>query len=182
MSNSNEQSKDLPVKIERLYVKEISCRIPRASGLLGSPEFKDFTEQISPSLEISTKIQTVAENKYEVVLHAIVNGKAKNNASLFVLDVQQAGIFIINASVPQLKQIVELNCASFLYPYLSQVISNAILQTVFPPIVLQPFQPLVKQELTRENNYSDQQGSLNQSIKHRQETIVVENNKKSTFS
>ncbi len=148
MTNSNglDQNKnDIVLKIERLYVKEISCKIPHAPNLFETTEFKESMGEMLPSIEISTKIQTVAENKYEVVLHAIVNGKAKN-VSLFVLEVQQAGVFIINAPASQLKQIIESNCANFLSAYLSQAISHAIIQAGFPPIVLQPSQPIINQQ------------------------------------
>ena len=149
-SNGSDHNKnDIALKIERLYVKEISCKIPHAPGLFETVEFKESMGEMSPSIEISTKIQTVAENKYEVVLHAIVNGKAKN-VSLFVLEVQQAGIFTVNAPASQLKQIIESNCASFLHAYLSQAISHAIIQAGFPPIVLQPSQPIINQGKVQE--------------------------------
>ena len=74
MSNSNvhELNKDnIPLKIERLYVKEVSCKIPHAPGLFDSPEFKEAMGQVLPSIEISTKVQPIATNKYEVVLHVL---------------------------------------------------------------------------------------------------------------
>jgi preprotein translocase subunit SecB len=148
---SNDNHKDnFTLKVDRLYVKEISCKIPHAPGLFETAEFKESMGQMSPTVEISTKVQSVAENKYEVVLHAIVNGKAKNNISLFVLDVQQAGIFTVNAPASQLKQIIESNCTSFLHAYLSQTISNAIIQAGFPPVMLQPLQPIINQHMTQE--------------------------------
>jgi len=185
MSNSNvhELNKDnIPLKIERLYVKEVSCKIPHAPGLFDSPEFKEAMGQVLPSIEISTKVQPIATNKYEVVLHAIVQGKAKN-ISLFVLDIQQAGIFTVNVPPEQLKQTIEMNCASYLHVYLSQAISNAIIQAGFPPVVLQPLQPIIKQDLTREqnyndNNYSDNNQSSKQNIKHVQGAVVDRDNKK----
>ncbi len=152
MTNSNGSGyheNDIAVQIERLYVKEINCKIPHAPALFETVEFKESMSQMSPTVEISTKVQTVAENKYEVVLHAIVSGKSKK-LSLFVLDVQQAGIFTVNAPASQIKQIIESNCTSFLHAYLSQTISNAIIQAGFPPVVLQPLQSTINQEAIRE--------------------------------
>lgn len=154
--SNNHRTDNYAVKIERLYVKEMSCKIPHAPGLFESTEFKDTAGHIIPSIEVSTKVQPISANKYEVTLHAIVHGKAKN-LSLFALEVQQAGIFIVNVPQPQLKQTIEINCASYLHVYLSQAISNAIIQTGFPPIVLQPLQPLINQDLMKEQNYSAQE-------------------------
>ena len=154
-SNGSDPNKDnIHLKIDRLYVKEISCKIPHAPGLFESAEFKEAMGQIIPSIEISTKVHPIAANKYEVVLHAIVQGKTKN-ISLFVLDIQQAGIFTVNVPAPQLKQTIELNCASYLHVYLSQAISNTIIQAGFPPIVLQPLQPIISQDVTQEQSFSD---------------------------
>ena len=74
-------------------------------------------------------------------------------ASLFVLEVQQSGVFVVNVPQSRLKQTIEINCASYLHVYLSQTISNAIIQAGFPPIVLQPLQPIITQEqLFNQNN------------------------------
>ena len=44
----------------------------------------------------------MSNQKYEIVLHAIVHGKAKN-MSFFVLEVQQAGIFTIKLRLSNLN-------------------------------------------------------------------------------
>jgi len=166
MINSNSpsaQPKDIPVKIERLYVKEISCRIPHAPGLFDATEFKENVGQLSSSIEMNIKTQGVGKQKHEVVLDVIIHGKAKN-LSLFTLEVQQAGIFTIDALPDQLEQIIKNNCVSFLHAYLSQVITNTILQAGFPPIVLQPVifnqEPLVRKDVLPETQIRIQEGVL----------------------
>lgn len=165
INNSTKNQDNIPLKIDRLYVKEISCKIPHAPGLFDSAEFKEAMGQVVPSIEISTKVQPMAANKYEVTLHAIVQGKAKN-ISLFVLDVQQAGIFTVNVPAPQLKQTIEMNCASYLHVYLSQAISNTIIQAGFPPIVLQPLQPIINQTETKEQRFNDTKESSAEKVKY----------------
>ena len=141
-----ENNKDnLSLKVDRLYIKEISCKIPHAPGLFDSIEFKENAEQLASSIEMNIKTQSIAKNKYEVVLHCIIHGKAKN-LSLFTLEVQQAGIFTIEIPTQQIEQIIKNNCVSFLHQYLSQVVTNTIIQAGFPPIILQPLQPIINQE------------------------------------
>lgn len=148
------------LQVERLYVKEINCKIPYAPGLFESTEFKESAGRMIPSIEISTKVQPVSSNKYEVTLHAIVQGKV-NNLSLFVLEVQQSGLFLLNLPQEQIKQTIEVNCTNYLHVYLSQTISSAVIQAGFPPIVLQPLQPLIKNDEIKEQNYANKQESLN---------------------
>jgi preprotein translocase subunit SecB len=148
MTNATTLGQDqqsLPLKIERLYVKEISCKLPHAPGLFESQEFKESAGQLSPFIEMNIKTQPIAANRYEVVMHVIINGKAKN-LSLFVLEVQQAAIFTIDAPTTQIEQIIKNHCVAFLHPYLSQVVTNTIVQAGFPPIVLQPLQPIIVQQ------------------------------------
>ena len=173
MTNSNiheTNTNNTLLKVDRLYIKEISCKIPHAPGLFDSIEFKEAMGQILPSIEISTKVQPIAANKYEVVLHAIVQGKAKN-ISLFVLDIQQAGIFTVNVPSSQLKQTIEMNCASYLHVYLSQAISNTIIQAGFPPIVLQPLQPIIQEATQEQSKYSDNKELSMENIKHEQRVL-----------
>jgi preprotein translocase subunit SecB len=58
-------SDSVVLKIERLYVKEINCNISHASGLFEITKFKESVGEISPSIGISTNVQTVAKNKRE---------------------------------------------------------------------------------------------------------------------
>ena len=54
---------------------------------------------------MNTKTEAVAKDKYEVVLHVIIHGKAKN-LSLFVLGVQQAGIFTLTVTASNIIVLV----------------------------------------------------------------------------
>lgn len=137
VSTTNQEN--LKIKIERLYIKEINCKLPRAPNLFENPEFKEL--QIEPDIEINIKTQGAGVNKFEVTLHAIINGKSKN-LSLFNLDLQQSGIFTINVPQNQIESVIKNYCIPMLHPYLAHAISNTIIQAGLPPIILQPFQPI----------------------------------------
>jgi preprotein translocase subunit SecB len=118
---------------------------------------------------MNVKTQPVANQKFEVVLHVVIHGKAKN-LSLFTLEVQQAGIFYIDVLTEQLEQVIKNNCVSFLYPYLSQVVTNTIVQAGFPPVVLQPLQP-AHQGITLEQFFNQ---TFNQKKESAEKTRQVE--------
>lgn len=134
-SSATHEQGNLKIKVERLYVKEINCKLPHAPNLFENPEFREL--QVEPSIEINIKTQGVGLNKFEVTLHAIINGKSKN-LSLFNLDVQQSGIFTIDVPQDQIGNIVKDYCTPMLHPYLAHVITNTIVQSGLPPIILQP--------------------------------------------
>ena len=169
-SKENINENNLALKVDRLYVKEINCKIPHAPGLFEAPEFKENAGQLSSSIEMNIKTQLLAKDKYEVVLHAIIHGKAKN-LSLFTLEVQQAGVFTINVPASQIEQIIKNNCVSFLHAYLSQAVTNAIVQAGFPPIVLQPLQPIINQDTSQEPLSSQKNNEIVEPVKYMQGTL-----------
>lgn len=154
MSNLNgakHNQENLKIKVERLYVKEISCKIPHAPNLFENPEFQGL--QVESNMEMSVKTQPLASNKFEVTLHAIINGKSKN-LSLFNLDLQQSGIFTIDVPQNQIEHVIKNYCVPMLHPYLAHLISSTIVQAGLPPIILQPFQPIIDESKITSNNIS----------------------------
>ena len=152
MNNLNEVKTDLEIiKIEKLYVKEIHCKLPHAPNLFENPKLQEPGLKIEPSMEINVKTQGIGLNKFEVILNVIINGKI-DNFSLFNLDIQQAGIFTINVSNTQLEEVVKNYCVPILHPYLSHVISNSMIQAGLPSVTLQPFQPVVDKDKLKLHN------------------------------
>lgn len=139
LNGAKANQENLKIKIERLYVKEINCKLPHAPNLFENPEFKEL--QIEPNIEMNIKTQGVGVNKFEVTLHAIINGKSKN-LSLFNLDLQQSGIFTIDVPQNQMESVIKNYCVPMLHPYLAHAISSTIIQAGLPPVILQPFQPI----------------------------------------
>lgn len=136
MTNPWVSQSDPILKIDKLYVKDLICKVPNSSYLFGTTKFKELMPSIVPSLGVITKIQAISQIKYEVTLHAILDLKA-NNINLLDLQVQQAGIFTLNILQIQVKPVLENHCVEILQPYLSQTIYHTMTQAGFPPIILQ---------------------------------------------
>ena len=64
-----------------------------------------------------------------------------------------------------------MNCASYLHVYLSQAISNTIIQAGFPPVVLQPLQPIISNDVTKEQRFNDTKESSAENVKYVQGTV-----------
>ena len=133
--------------IERIYVKDISFEAPN------SPEV--FTQEWEPetNLNLNTNVTPLGENHYEVELEVTVTVKDKNGKTAFLVEVKQAGAFMIQGyPQEQLSHLLASYCPSNLFPYAREVISNLVSKGSFPEMHLSPinFDALYAQRLEEE--------------------------------
>ena len=127
--------------IEKLYVKDLSLEVPTAPAV--------FLEKEGPNInvELHNAATTVSDGVYNVVLTVTVTAK-RDDKTFFLVEVGQAGIFQIR-NVPQdgLDAILGITCPTILFPYVREVISDAINRAGFPPVLLAPvnFEALYQQ-------------------------------------
>jgi preprotein translocase subunit SecB len=118
--------------IQRLYTKEISCKIPNAPQI--------FRDELKPeiSTEVQIKHEKLQDEIYEVVLKIHLTGKS-NNITAFTIEVHQAGIFDLKAfDNHQLDQLLRGYCPNILFPYIRRVISDVMNDASLPPFILNP--------------------------------------------
>jgi preprotein translocase subunit SecB len=139
---SNEQAQPV-FSIEKLYVKDLSLEVPNAPGV--------YLEQEGPSIgvELHNTASSVSEGIYNVVLTVTVTAK-RDDKTFFLVEAGQAGIFQIR-NVPQdgLDAILGITCPTILFPYVREVISDAVNRAGFPPVLLAPvnFEALYQQRM-----------------------------------
>ena len=130
---STEQSAQTPVfEIQRIFVKDISFEAPNTPHT--------FVEEWKPevSLNLETKSTRIQDNLHEVVLSitATVNS---NNKTAFLVEVDQAGVFIINGFPnDQLHQMLGSFCPNVLFPFAREVVSDIVVRGGFPQLILAP--------------------------------------------
>ncbi|MCD6039044.1 MAG: secB [Gammaproteobacteria bacterium] len=130
-------------EIQRIFVKDISYEAPNTP--------QTFVEAWKPEvkLNLETKSNCIQDNVHEVVL-SVTATVTSNNKSAFLIEVHQAGIFLI-ASLPekQLRQMLGSFCPNILFPYVREVISDIIVRGGFPQLLLAPvnFDALYTQHL-----------------------------------
>lgn len=123
--------KPVQMRIEKVYVKDASFESPK------SPEV--FTRQWQPNLsvDINTRATPLADDRHEVVLTITVRANVDEDYLGFLVEVQQAGIFLIqNAGAAQVSQIIGIACPTTLFPYAREAIDNLVVKGGFPPINL----------------------------------------------
>ena len=118
--------------IGKIYVKDLSLEIPNAPTI--------FLEREAPeiNMQLGGKNQTIEEGLYEVLLTVTVTAKIKEKI-MFLVEAQQAGIFRIqNLSNEEIDPVLGIGCPNILFPYLREVVSDVVIRSGFPPVILSP--------------------------------------------
>jgi len=133
--------------IERIYVKDISFEAPNSPAV--------FMQEWEPdtNLNLNTQVNPLDEDHYEVELHVSVSVKDKEGKTSFLVEVVQAGAFLIKGyPQEQLGHLLASYCPSNLFPYAREVIANLVSKGSFPEMHLSPinFDALYAQRLQEE--------------------------------
>ena len=118
--------------VEKIYVKDVSFEAPNSPAI--------FNEATQPELQLnlSQKVQQLAENAFEVVLGVTLTCKSGDKTA-YAVEVQQAGVFGLVGLEPQaVDGLLGTQCPNILFPYVRQLLSDLIQAGGFPPFLLQP--------------------------------------------
>ncbi|MDD7805810.1 MAG: protein-export chaperone SecB [Endozoicomonas sp. (ex Botrylloides leachii)] len=122
--------------LQRIYVKDLSFESPKA------PEMFQKQWQPEVKLDLNTSNRPLEETLFEVVLSLTItveNGPEDNRESAFVVEVQQAGVFMAKGlSDEELHRTLGAFCPNILFPYAREAVDNLVLRGSFPPIMLAP--------------------------------------------
>jgi preprotein translocase subunit SecB len=129
---STEEQQQAQFQLQKLYVKDVSFELPNA------PQCFQEEGQVEIKLNLSQKVEDLAEGVHEVVLTVTVTASLGEKTA-YLAEVQQAGIFAI-VGLPEQGRHAALNtlCPSTLFPYARRVITDLVAEGGFPPLVLQP--------------------------------------------
>jgi preprotein translocase subunit SecB len=131
MAEQEQAAKQLA--ISKIYVKDFSFESPKSPDIFKSGEWKPET-----NLNLRSAHNAVEGNAHEVVLTITVEAK-HGDTSLFLVELQQAGIFeIAGYEGDELQAIVGSFCPNILFPYARETIASMIQKGGFPEFVLQP--------------------------------------------
>ena len=118
--------------LQKIYVKDLSFESPKAPMV--------FTTNVQPQtqLNVRSSAQQVAPDTQEVTLTITVEAKDKDS-TLFLAEVAQAGIFLIQGYTAEEQSIlIGSFCPNTLYPFAREAISELVSKGGFPPLLLQP--------------------------------------------
>ena len=140
---TEQNTPETQLMIQRIYVKGLSFETTNTPAI--------FQQRWEPelSLDLNTHHNLLEEGIYEVILS--VTATVKNqNATAFLVEIQQAGIFTIQgAASTQLDHLLGSFCPSILFPYAREAITAEVIRGSFPQLVLAPinFDAIYMQQL-----------------------------------
>ena len=142
------------LRIERIYLKDASFESPGAPSI--------FTEQFQPEMQvdINTGVNSLGDNRHEVVLRATVTAKRSEDKHAYIVEVQQAGIFVVEgAEGNALRQVLGVACPNALFPYLRETLDGMVTKGGFPPLHLAPvnFEMLYAQAMRQASEQAQEQ-------------------------
>ena len=125
-------SAERQVMLQKIYVKDASLEVPSAPAV--------FTRQANPQVDvnIANNITALGGENYQVILTVTVTA-LENEETLFLAEVQQAGIFLVQGfGEAELPGLLAGYCPEILFPFAREVIANLTGQAGFTPVMLQP--------------------------------------------
>lgn len=132
--NANQQTdaNQPQFSIQRIYLKDLSFESPNSPAV--------FTKAWQPEvgLEINTKSRSVGDDLYEVVLTLTVTTKS-NEDSAFLIEIQQAGLFLVKGlEGNQMQHTLSAFCPNLLFPYAREAVDSLANRGGFPALGLAP--------------------------------------------
>lgn len=122
----------ITVALQRIYLKDGSFEAPNSPGI--------FQGEWRPtvSLNLGTTTNDLGNGAYEAILSLTVEAKQDDKIA-FLIEVQQAGIFIFQGLEPaDLQRGLVAFCPQQLYPYAREVVADLSAKGGFPALQLQP--------------------------------------------
>ena len=132
MSEPQQEPQEQQFIIQRIYVKDVSFEAPNSPGI--------FTQEWNPNtnLDLNTKVNTLANDNYEVELFITITVKSDDKTA-FLVEVKQAGVFFIQGyGQEQINHLLAAYCPNNLFPYAREVIAGMVSKGSFPELHLSP--------------------------------------------
>lgn len=137
------------IEAKKVYLKDASFESPSSPQIFARGEIK-------PSLDVQMTMthQQIEDgrNYYEVVLSVTITA-TQDKLTLFLAEVQQAGIFeITRIPAENLEGVLETACPHVLLPFARESMASLVSKGGFPQLLISPinFQALYHQKKARE--------------------------------
>ena len=131
-NGSIQPTDDAQVSVIAQYIKDLSVENP------SSPQV--FQWQVQPQLDVqfNINVENVSDEVHEVMLKIEVTARSENGVH-FVIDLSYAGLFGIRNAPPEaLPPFLLIEAPRLIFPFVRQIIADAVSNTGFPPLLLDP--------------------------------------------
>ena len=131
-NGSGEAGNEPAVATLAQYIKDLSVENPSAPQV--------YQWQVQPTLDVQFHLNSekVADDVYEVVIKVEVTARSDNGVH-FVVDLSYGGLFgVRNMPEEALGPILLVEAPRLIFPFARQIVSEAVTNAGFPPLLLDP--------------------------------------------
>jgi preprotein translocase subunit SecB len=119
------------VTLQTVYLKDSSYESPNGPRL---PNNQGWEPKFQ--LNMNTAAESIGPDAREVLLTITLEAK-QGEATLYLVEVKQAGVFTISgATTDDMKRLIGSFCPSVLFPYAREVVSDLVTKGGFPNFLL----------------------------------------------
>lgn len=120
--------------LQKIYIKDASFESPNPARFFSEKGLKPEV-----NLNLNTESSKLNDDVYEVVLNITINAQIKDDTTVYLVEVKQAGIFAMkNIPEEQMGQMINAYCPTVLFPYAREAISGLVERGGFPQLLLAP--------------------------------------------
>jgi preprotein translocase subunit SecB len=131
--NNGSGGEDGPqIAILTQYIKDLSVESPNSPAV--------FQWQVQPQVDVqfNINVNNVSDEVHEVILKVNVGARSENGAH-FLIDLSYAGLIgLRNLPEDAIGPFLLIEAPRLLFPFVRQVVADAVQQTGFPPLLLEP--------------------------------------------
>lgn len=134
------------LQIVNQYIRDLSFENVAAQKHLGTQTKPDI------SVQVNLDARKGSDNQYEVVQKMSVSAKTENDETIFLLEIDYAGMFVIeNVPEDQLHPFLMIECPRMLFPFVRRIVRDVTADGGFPPLNVDniDFVQLYRSELAR---------------------------------
>lgn len=121
-----------PLVVNGQYIKDLSFEVPGAPAI-----FSQLTSPPEIPIQVDIRVNKLADVTYEVILRIKIEA-THDTKPVFIVELDYAGVFTVNAPAEHHEPILTIEAARLLFPFARAIIADVTREGGLPPLVLQP--------------------------------------------
>lgn len=157
MTEPNQTKQEPPVfRLQKMYIKDLSFESPNTPQVFLA---RNQEPKVDFNLQVNSK--KVDDDHWEVVIAitAKVMDKNSDDTTMFVVEVEHAGVFLMkNIPAEHVQRVLAIDCPLMLFPFTRQVVSQVSVDGGFMPFLMEPinFVALYENAMRQQNDQTKQ--------------------------
>ncbi|MBU0728885.1 MAG: protein-export chaperone SecB [Proteobacteria bacterium] len=157
MSDQNStkpQMENAPIfRLQKMYLKDLSFESPHSPQVF-------MGQQVNPKVDINLALnkKKLDDDHHEVAISITANVNDASGKTLFVVEVEHAGVFMLkNIPDEHIHTVLMVECPALLFPFTRQIVSQLSVDGGFTPFLMEPVNFFALYENAKRQGKDEQQ-------------------------